>query len=528
LEKLIWSQSFIKHMEKFALLLPLLIFPLAFPLHILVSSVESINYKRVYAIVVSKSTFNDPSWHKVVEGLKEKYDGSVFIYEKDVFDVKCDLARLAPDYVCFVARPSEANPEFVKKVNRLIRELDDDPYPDAVWSILTGFSHEDALRIVHCNGFTVRRVLSGTAAGWLDYVREGIATSETQYCKMWIKYANGCIKEVRGPKDRTLLLASLLNTNRFDIFITSGHGYHNRWQLHYPETGYEGFFKSKRGRVYGEAYNGTIRYINSTNPKIYFGLGNCYIGSIINEDSMPLAWIHSGHAYFYSGYVIEEGPRSYMLGGIPAYFFVQDNYTWAEAFFANGISLIFDMLHNTPGTDPSWLRTDIDGAALYGEPALNVRVDRVVKPLYSKHIHVEPIGDGLYRITVKVRMNRDGKPGWNGKWGNRHPVIILPFRVENITVLKTNAYKAVVLDNAVLLHIWKKGDPPLKAGDERYVVFTASPMKRPRRVNLRGEYFPYKIVTVLVAAIAAGILAIKKILKRGLSKGKDRVSEIGF
>jgi len=60
----------------------------------------------------------------------------------------------------------------------------------------------------------------------------------------------------------------------------------------------------------------------------------------------------------------------------------------------------------------------------------------------------------------------------------------------------------------------------LKVGDERYVVFTASPMKRPRRVNLRGEYFPYKIVAVLVAAIAAGILAVKKILKRGLARGK--------
>ena len=501
-------------MNRLALSWLLLVLLLSLPCHLLISSEDPLSYERVYAIVVSKSTLRDPSWGRVVDALKEKYDGQVFAYENNIFDVRYDLARLAPDYVCFVARLEEAKPEFIKRVNKFIRELDEDPYADAVWAVLTGLSSEDALRIVDCRGFAVRRVLSGTAAGWLEYVREGIATSETEYSKMWIKYANGTIREAEGPRDRTLLLVSLLNTNEFDMFITSGHGYHNRWQLHYPESGEEGFFKSKGGRVYGEAYNGTVRYINSTNPKIYFGLGNCYIGSIMDENSMAPAWIHSGHACFYTGYVIEEGPHSYMLGGIPAYFFVQDNYTWAESFFANSISLVFDMLHDTPGPDPSWLRIDVDGAALYGEPALNARVDRVVTPLYAKFIYIDPLKEGFYRITVKVRMNRDGKPGWTGKWGNRHPVIILPFRIENITILETNAYKAVVLDNVVLLYIWRKGDPPLKAGEERHVVFEASLMKRPRRVILREEQFPWEAVAALAVAIVMGVLVLRRALRR--------------
>ena len=482
------------------------------------SSNELLSYEKVYAIVVSKSTFNDPSWRNVVEALKEKFKGRVFVYENSIYDIRLALAGLAPDYICFVAKPEEANPDFVKEVNRFVRKLDEDPYADAIWAILTGFTHEDALRVVNCRGFMVRRVLSGSAQGWLKYVREGIATSETQYCRMWIKYANGTIRRVKGPRDRTLFLVALLNTNKFDMFITSGHGHHNRWQLHYPDPGNEGFFKSKEGRVYGEAYNGTIRYINSTNPKIYFGLGNCYIGSIINRDSMPLAWIHSCHAYFYTGYVIEEGPDSYMLGGIPAYFFVQDNYTWAEAFFANSISLVFDMTHNTPGPNPSWLEKDVDGAALYGEPALEVRVDRVIEPLYTRFITIKPLGNGYYNITVKIRMNRDGTPGWTNKWGNRHPVIILPFRIENITILETNAYKAVVLDNAVLLYVWKKGDPPLKAGEERYVVFKACPMRRPRRVVFVEEKRPFtrEIITALIVAIAVGaLIAKKKWVRRG-------------
>jgi len=462
---------------------------------------------RAYAIVVSRETLKHPGWKAVVDELARKYGAQVLTYDSDVYEVRLELARLAPDYLCFVARPEEARPDFVKRVNRLVRELDRDPYPDAVWAILTGYTHEDALRIVRCSGFRVRSVLSGCSAGWLEYVQSGIATSEVRYGVMWVKYPNGTIRRERGPDDRTLFLAALLATNRFDMFITSGHGNHDRWQLHYPDPGREGFFISRSGRVYAVAKNGTAVAISTTNPKIYFGLGNCYIGSIVSRDSMPLAWIHSCGACFYAGYVIEEGPGSYMMGGIPAYFFVQDDYTWAEAFFANAVSLVFDMLHGTPGPDHSWLRVDVDGAALYGEPALDVRAGLVKEPLYSKSVKVRQLGGGLVEVTVRIRMNRDGTPGWNGKWGNRHPVVILPVRVEDATVLSTNAYKAVVADNFVLLYVWKKGDPPLKAGEERFVVFRAKLMERPREVSFEEER-GLRLWWLAAAAVAAGLVAL--------------------
>lgn len=436
---------------------------------------------KLYVIVVSHSTMRDSGWLKVLEALKNKYDATVVVYRSNVWEAKAELSSIAPDYVCFLAKPIEATPELVKEVNRLMRRLDEDPYGDAVYAILTGYTYEDALRIVGENGFTVKRVLSGSSAGWLEYVREGLASSEFDYGRIWIKHLNGTVREVKGPKDRTGFLINLLNTGRFNMFITSGHAQHDRWQLHYPDPGLEGFFRSRGGIVYGEAYNGSVYRLNSPNLKIYFGLGNCYIGSIKDLDSMPLAWIHSGGAVFYTGYIIPEGPNSYQLGGIPAYFMVQDRYTWAEAFYANNQALIFDMIHGTPGPNRGYLKEDVDGAALYGEPALDVRVEPVVEPLYSKGIEIKSLRDGLYEVKVWIRMNRDGTPGWNGKWGNRHPVILLPERFENITVIETNAYKAVVADNFALLYVWHLGDEPLKAGEERFVVFKANLMMRPRK-----------------------------------------------
>jgi len=64
-------------------------------------------------------------------------------------------------------------------------------------------------------------------------------------------------------------------------------------------------------------------------------------------------------------------------------------------------------------------------------------------------------------------------------------VILLPFRAEDPKLIYTDAYKAVVTDNFVLMYIWKKGDPPLEAGEEREVVFTC--LKVPTELDVGEE-----------------------------------------
>ena len=137
--------------------------------------------EKIYVIVVSKRTLEDPEWRSVVLQLKQKYNAIVLNYTSSIWELKDTLSSLLPDYTCFVAKPEEARPEFVKDVHRLTRELDKDPYGDTIWAILTGYTAEDAMRIVKCRGLIVRRVLSGSAAGWLKYVEEGIATNEIEY-----------------------------------------------------------------------------------------------------------------------------------------------------------------------------------------------------------------------------------------------------------------------------------------------------------------------------------------------------------
>ncbi|HID94699.1 MAG TPA: T9SS type A sorting domain-containing protein [Candidatus Latescibacteria bacterium] len=423
-----------------------------------------------YAIVVREMTIDEyPEWKAVVDALQQKHNGEIVTYSTSVGEVVDQLRQIAPTHIAFVVRPEEASSTYVVKVSRLTRQLDDDPYGDAIWGIVTGYTPEDALRIVSIDGFRVRNVLAGTGAGWLPYVKQGITTSEADYGRMWVKESGSEIVEISGPTDRTEFLVEKLNTNTFDIFITSGHANVDNWQLHYPDPGLEGFFRSWEGQVYGDPYEGPDVPVNSTNPKIYFGLGNCYIGRIADMNSMVLAWIHSGGAYLFTGYVTLEGEHSYQLGGIPAYFFVQSHYTWPEAFFANNQALLFDRENGIAEI----FSFDKDGGALYGDPALDVRVDPVRDPLYETQITVSP-GTERDTVTVKIRMNEEGTPGFNGKWGNRHPVILFDFRAEDPQIEYTDAYEAVVTENFALMYVWKQGDPLLGEGEEREVVFTAT------------------------------------------------------
>ncbi|MFH1009381.1 MAG: hypothetical protein V1800_18040 [Candidatus Latescibacterota bacterium] len=434
------------------------------------------SYAAPYAIVVREKTVALPEWEAVVDTLRVRHEGQILVY-RSLETLGQQLRELAPTHVCVVAEPVDLKDYFIAELHRLLRNLDDDPYGDAIWGIVTGYTAEDAMRMARVESFRVRKILTGTVAGnqWLPYVKEGVSTAEGEYGRMWVKTPDGTIVDgLECPRDRTAFLINQLNLNAFDMFVTSGHGSEHSWQLHYPYPDEEGFFRSKAGQVYGEPFEGPEIELHSTNPKIYFGLGNCYVGRLWGMDSMPLAWMHSGGACMVTGYLIPEGEHSYQLGGMPAYFFVQDRVTWPEAFYLNNQALLFDLDNETPGVSLSAQESFIaeqDGAVLYGDPGLDVRVEPVETPLYEKKLSIT-WGAERDTVSVKIRMNAKGTPGYTGKWGNRHPIIPLPFPARGVRIEWMEAYDAVVTDNFVLMYVWKEGDPALGIGAEREVVFT--------------------------------------------------------
>ena len=121
----------------------------------------------------------------------------------------------------------------------------------------------------------------------------------------------------------------------------------------------------------------------------------------------------------------------------------------------------------------------MDGSALYGDPALNVRLDlnagTIPGSLYSQEILHSP-GFSQDTVTVRVTMNREGSPGYTSKWGNRHPTVLFPFRAYDIEVLFQNCMSVVVMDNFALMYVWHQGMGEFPAGTSWELVFTCNPV----------------------------------------------------
>jgi zinc protease len=456
-------------------------------------------YQEKYAIVVSEKTSKDQKWLDVVNALREKHEAKykvkVFTYKDNLKSLKPDLAKFAPKYICFVATPEEAgrgggqkladslmngNPAtgFVPEVYQLTRELDDDPYGDAIWAILTGYEPEDALRIAkHNQPLRVKKALSAKA-GYIQWFKEAQAYSELKQGVGYIKKPDEPMTECKVPDDTTKCLIDSLNSNTYDFFDTCGHATEHVWMIGFKFE--SGVITHKDGQLYGFDLQKNKYKINTDNPKIYYGEGNCLIGHIDQRDCMATSWIHSGGAYHMCGYIV---PTWWAIMGWDVFWhFVAsgDCFTFAEAFFITNQTVVMGLEEKLPEVmdNPKCKRVygyDKDVVALYGDPAWDARMDKEDNYLFQPNLSYTYKGNGKYEFVFKITSKQDGliftpTPGGGGTCAGA----LLPFRVTNMKDITTDCGgKIVVTENFVLMQV----KDSLKKGDERKVTFTAEILK---------------------------------------------------
>ena len=88
-----------------------------------------------------------PAWKAVADKLAEKHGGSIVTVKDSVFSKLDTLKKMAPRFMAVVARPEEIDRVLVNDLHRLSRRLDDDPYGDCIWGIVTGYTPQAAMRI---------------------------------------------------------------------------------------------------------------------------------------------------------------------------------------------------------------------------------------------------------------------------------------------------------------------------------------------------------------------------------------------
>ena len=434
-----------------------------------------------YAIVVSEDTLADKGWKAVVGALEAKYPAAErIVYSGNVTSARDQLAAVHPRHTCFVTTPDEAGRQFVADVHLVTRQLDEDPYTDTIWGILTGADAANGLAIAkRKEPLTIRRAAAGTEFA-LDMVDQGKWYCELNPGKM-VEKRDGTISQVPVSPDTTAALVDSLSDYRPDLFITSGHATERDWQIGFSYR--NGQFRSKAGMMYGQDLGKNRIPIVSDNPKVYMAVGNCLMGHIDGPDAMALAWMKSVGVHQMIGYTVNTW-YGYGGWGCLDYFVEQPGrYTFSEAFLANHHALLhrlgtaFSNGADAPGEavvgkspryrfrpipteearrlklterDGYGLRYDRDVVAFYGDPGWSVRMK--ARPLHWKQSLVKD-GD-LYTFVIEPQSGARSFESVNSNGAQRggRPVIeLLSERIEEIEIKEGAQYRPVIADDFILV-----------------------------------------------------------------------------
>jgi hypothetical protein len=430
-----------------------------------------------YAIIVRRGM----PWKQVVGALQDRYDGQVFTFDKAPEELLQTVARYKPRYACFVCEPTENFPEFVLEANRFCRELDADPYVDAIWGILTGLDEQQALQMARSEPVIVRRAFTKTQADWLDWVAEGEYVTEwtRDRGEVGTKHPGETLRlQDGGPQsdaDDLKHVHSLLSRDNFDLIIGSGHGGQHNWMLMYPSG--SGFLTAGDGALTMTA-PGVSLPLRASRPKLYWAVGNCLTGEVNSprnsfRNSYALAWMKNG-ARQYIGAV---QPTWYELNwNMADWFLKQDGrWTFAESLFLLRQWSQFLLAENVAQGQDRRGTEYTDGIfVLYGDPALDSRIEKNRDPALDESLQVVPLEQsGRVRVTYTVKVNFVGlgnKRTAEKYDGWRIFSHLLPESLSDVQIEKSDFAKVVIPGDSL---IWDAGTG-LKVGDQRSVTFTAA------------------------------------------------------
>jgi len=480
------------------------------------ASFRAVGASRRYAIVVEKKTVEDAGWKGVVRALQKKHSARIFYRDRgSAKGLREKLGAFRPYYVCFVARPDELAREgkvrvksrggrvlalplcgtYYHHAGTLMRSLDDDPYDDAMWAVLTGATPRDAVRVVSAKPLAVRRGLSHVGSGWLEWLESGVSFNEGKKGQKWVKDPRKPPKESRGPDDTTKQFVGELNRGKTDMVSSSGHATEHDWQLGFsyrngqiitssriqrlPKAARDNYEKLREtrtslgarfvGSLLGVDASNEVYEIRTDNPKIYYSPGNCRIARVGGQDCMALAWIHHGAMQFFGHVGVQR--RSCYAWGVAEYFLaLQGRFSFAESVWLNQQALrwqVSQMDEQDKKRKYICCRDELcvpvhgrffwQTTVLYGDPAWQARVERVTKPLYDQRMHARKLQDGRMELTFTVTMRRARLP-------SRPAAFLVESAAGSPVEVKEGPRNLVVADNFALVPFWKAGEPAPQVG----------------------------------------------------------------
>ena len=447
-----------------------------------------------YRVVVSKSAAADPAWRAVANALAAKYDkhpysSSVVVENLTNATHSLHSKYSTPRYVAFVMKPEEATAQTLFALHAMMKSLDDDPYYDAVWGIVTGPTAEAAMRLAAAKGVHPRTALTTTGVDFRPYddattISDAYApdSKREEYNKpvkpvAIIEKRGGApaaTRIVRG--DTTAEFVAAWNALDPELLVTSSHASQRNLEMPFstgnivPRDGKLWSLPDKRLIDYatGQATSNATAQAAAAplaepkRDKIWIAAGNCLIGDYKDNDSMAAAMIDYGRIVQFMGYV-----KTTWFGEIGWEMlaqFAENRATASEAWYFAGQNLerkLALMKKDERSMNYAGRFWDRDGTAFWGDPALDasLETERPGQPAKLTGIKARA---GI-RLTFEALENLEAKEDKVEEVHIVHPFgIILPRIPEPYQVKSETSLGIFAADDFALVTSW----PAMKKGDK--------------------------------------------------------------
>lgn len=385
-----------------------------------------------YAIVVSTATAADAGWKDVVASLQARHPQAVVLtWKQSPLEARDALAQQRPHFVAWVATPAEAGRNFVTLCHRIARQLDDDPWPDCRWGIITGSDAISAQRQLTGPRQVRPRVALSTTGIDLSPYERGLILSDGTKGRWHEKRAPGDESgHAALPRPAAAMWADYFRTHRPDLIVSASHGFAFGFETPFGT----GFLQVRDGTLIPlSKQDGMVvgaPLDEDTAPRVFLPIGNCLVGHVDGPESLVCTMMGRLGVRQLIGYTVVTwfGRGGWDL--LSTWQVQPGTYNLADAFFVNQARMEYDLLKLAPSAanfdlklpntgnpmpDPAFRRlfkTSLATEALAGlepnAPAAKERFRQLVGLVWDRET-VAFYGDPAF----DARLNPNAAPGWN-------------------------------------------------------------------------------------------------------------------
>ncbi|MDH3069134.1 insulinase family protein [Akkermansia sp. N21169] len=402
-----------------------------------------------YIVLVSEETKAMPEWMAVAEALKAKHNAKILTYKGTPDSALPALKKEEVRYMALVAPPEQIDRNLVNKLHRLTRKIDDDPYGDCIWGIITGFTPDDAMRIAKASEpLTITRAQGTTnvdasrftdsmcITDWGPY--EFVEQHGHQEAKVqpFPESDKGVVPKFAEfwEKSHPELVVTSSHATQYNLEMPFGKGlivsYDNKFHLMgiNQKKEYASFLK---GVLFDGKEEELASYIqqqkppvlaHDATPKVWIAAGNCLFGDTKKtRNSMAVTALSGYGCNQLVGYTV---PSWYGKGGwgtLSLIFNNHDKSSFSEAWYLNNQFILDETLRKYPALinvdfnassinaikeeDPGFMEAMTKANCGLGQEQMGLVHDRDVVAFYGDPVWVARLDESHTKSPWSVTWN---------------------------------------------------------------------------------------------------------------------------